>query len=349
MLSRINKLTELIGDGSAALISGYPNIFYYSGFTSEDAYLIISKDRRLLVTDSRYTIQAKQQAEEFDVVDISKGWKKIFEEVAEEHICFEEEKLTVGEYHKFKAAAPGKIFVKGQEKTDMPRRVKDRRELKLIADAEAIGDAAFKYILGFVRAGMTEREVALELETHMKKNGASDLSFTTIAASGLRSAMPHGAASDKVIESGDFLTLDFGCVYKGYCSDMTRTVVVGRANERQREIYDTVLSAQLAALEGIHEGIACAEADAIARRVIAEAGFGDNFGHALGHSVGIEIHERPNFSPKSMDTLCRGNVMSVEPGIYIDGFGGVRIEDLIAVSDGRIENMTHSPKELIEL
>ncbi|HIU56361.1 MAG TPA: aminopeptidase P family protein [Candidatus Ornithomonoglobus merdipullorum] len=349
MLSRIDRLLEGIEDSCAVLISGYPNIFYYSGFTSEDAYLLLSKDRRLIITDSRYTIQAKEQAVGFDVVDISRGWGAIFGGISETSLCFEEEKMTVAEYSKLKSAAHGKEFVKGQDVIDAPRRVKDKEEIRLISEAEKIGDEAFSHVLEFVRPGITELEVALELETYMKKNGASGLSFETIAASGVRSAMPHGAASEKVIEKGDFLTLDFGCVYKGYCSDMTRTVVVGRADERQREIYGTVLKAQQAAIDGIYDGIACAEADAIARRIISDAGYGENFGHSLGHSVGIEIHERPNFSPKSKDTLENGNVLSVEPGIYIDGFGGVRIEDLIAVSDGEIIDLTHSPKELIEL
>lgn len=349
MLSRIDRLLERVEDGGAVLISGYPNIFYYSGFTSGDAYLLISKDRRIIITDSRYTIQAKEQAKDFDVADISRGWEKIFGDIPENLIRFEDEKMTVAEYSRLRAAAHGKELVRSQRDIDAPRRIKDSDEIRLISEAEKIGDDAFSYVLGLVRPGMTELEVALELETHMKKNGASGLSFETIAASGVRSAMPHGAASGKVIEKGDFLTLDFGCVYKGYCSDMTRTIVVGRANERQREIYGVVLKAQQAAIDGIHEGIACSEADAIARRIISDAGYGENFGHSLGHSVGIEIHESPNFSPKSKDTLENGNVLSVEPGIYIDGFGGVRIEDLIAVSDGEIIDLTHSPKELIEL
>lgn len=349
MMGRIERLTEKLDDGHAAFISGYPNIFYYSGFTSQDAYLVISKQTRMLITDSRYTVQAREQTEGFDIVDIKEGWEKILRAVPEEHICFEESRMSVGEYSRLKNNAPGKIFVKSQELIDKPRRIKDKEELRLIAEAEKIGDDAFSHMLKFIKAGMTEREIALELETHMKRNGASGLSFETIAASGIRSSMPHGTATDKVVEKGDFLTLDFGCVYKGYCSDMTRTVVIGKANERQREIYNIVLEAQNEALDGIYSGIPCNEADYIARGIISDAGYSDNFGHSLGHGVGIEIHEAPFFSPSSHDILTDGNVMSVEPGIYIDGFGGVRIEDLIAVDDGKIINMTHSPKELIEL
>ena len=188
---------------------------------------------------------------------------------------------------------------------------------------------AFEYVLGRIKEGVTEREIALDLEFFMKKQGATALSFDTISASGIRSAMPHGIATDKKIENGDFLTLDFGCVFEGYCSDMTRTVVVGKANDKQKEIYNTVLKAQTTAIEAIKAGMKCSEVDGVARKIITDAGYGENFGHSLGHSVGIEIHEKP--------------------GIYIDGFGGVRIEDLIVVQNGKAVNLTSSPKELIEI
>lgn len=349
MKSRIERLLEGQESENVFFVSGYPNIFYYSGFTSEDAFLLISEDTRILVTDSRYTVQAKQQAPEFDVVDISEGWDKIFASVHHTQVGFEENKISVGSFERIRAYAAGKDFFKAQGILDAPRRCKDAEELKTIADAEKIGDEAFSHILGVIRPGMTEREIAIELESYMKRRGASDLSFTTIAASGLRSAMPHGTASEKTVEKGEFLTLDFGCIYHGYCSDMTRTVVIGKASERQKEIYGIVLEAQLTALNGMKVGMACSEIDALARDYIESSGYGGNFGHALGHSVGIEIHESPNFSPKSKDVLMDGNVLSVEPGIYIEDFGGVRIEDLIAVKNGEIKNLTSSPKQLIEL
>ena len=208
---------------------------------------------------------------------------------------------------------------------------------------------AFEYILGRIKEGVTEREIALDLEFFMKKQGATALSFDTISASGIRSAMPHGIATDKKIENGDFLTLDFGCVFEGYCSDMTRTVVVGKANDKQKEIYNTVLKAQTTAIDAIKAGMKCSEVDGVARKIITAAGYGENFGHSLGHSVGIEIHENPSFSPKSNAVVQNGNVITVEPGIYIDGFGGVRIEDLIVVQNGKAVNLTSSPKELIEI
>ncbi len=350
MHNRVDKLCEKLHDNEAVLISGYPNIFYYSGFTSEDAYLLISHDTRIIVTDSRYTIQAKEQAKGFDLIDIKDGFEKIFSKTNAKYIGYEENVMSVREYKRLRTnLRANQDFVEMQNIINEQRKIKDAGEIKKIAEAEKIGDAAFSYILKEIRAGKTEREIALLIEFFMKKQGASALSFDTIAASGKRSAMPHGVATDKLIENGDFLTLDFGCVFEGYCSDMTRTVVVGKADERQKEIYNIVLRAQTEAINEVREGVKCSAVDAIARDIIKNSGYGDNFGHGLGHSVGIEIHEAPSFAPKCSETVKNGYIMSVEPGIYIDGFGGVRIEDLIAVENGKALNLTHSSKELIEL
>lgn len=345
MQSRIERLA--VEPDSVVFVSGKANVFYYSGFTSEDAYLIIGENTRQIITDSRYFVQARQQAPDFDVVDISAGFKKIFSDIKEKQIMFEENNVTYSEYERLTRSAEGKCFVCAQKIIDFPRRQKDESELRLISEAEKIGDMAFSHILDYISVGKTEREIALELEIFMKKNGAEALSFETIAASGKRSSMPHGTATDKPIENGEFLTLDFGCVYKGYCSDMTRTVVVGTPDDRQKKIYDIVLAAQQRAINSMAVGMACSDIDSLARKVIEDAGYGKQFGHSLGHSVGVEIHEQPCFSPKSQDILCEGNVLSVEPGIYIDDVMGVRIEDLIAVRDGKIINLTSSPKDLI--
>lgn len=350
MQSRIDKLRDLLNDDEAVIVSGYPNIFYYSGFTSGDAYLIISHDKQMLITDSRYTIQAKEQAADFEIYDIKSGFENIFKKLSETRIGYEEDKMTVGEYKKiWRKLAPYQDYIRLQKTADTPRRIKDADEIKKIAEAEKIGDMAFEYILPRIKAGRTEREIALELEFFMKKQGASALSFDTIAASGKRSAMPHGAASGKVLQKGDFLTLDFGCVFEGYCSDMTRTVVLGEPSEKQKEIYNIVLSAQKAAIDAIVRGKRCDAVDAAARKIITDAGYGENFGHGLGHSVGIEIHEMPSFSPNCHDVLEDGMVITVEPGIYIEDFGGVRIEDLIVVDGEKARNLTSSPKELIVL
>ncbi len=350
MQNRADKLCEQLHDNEAVFISSYPNIFYYSGFTSEDAYLLISHSGRYIITDSRYTIQAREQAKGFEVLDIKDGFEKVFSKTAAKYIGFEENAMSVREYKRLRMKLlDNQDFVEMQKAIDAPRATKDSEEIKKIAEAEKIGDEAFSYILDRIKAGRMEREIALELETFMKKAGATALSFDTIAASGARSAMPHGVASDKKIENGDFLTLDFGCVYEGYCSDMTRTIVVGKADDRQREIYNIVLEAQQTAIDTIKTGVPCNRIDEAARNVINEAGYGENFGHGLGHSVGIEIHENPTFSPRCDEEVKNGHVITVEPGIYIDGFGGVRIEDLIAVQNDTVINLTHSPKELIEL
>lgn len=350
MQSRIDKLCEKMHDNEAVFISSYPNIFYYSGFTSEDAYLLISHRGKYIITDSRYTIQAREQAKGFEVIDIANGFEKIFSRIDEKYIGFEESYMSVAENKRIRAKLKdGQDFVEMQNLINKPREIKDECEIKKIAEAEKIGDMAFEYILGRIKEGVTEREIAFDLEFFMKKQGATALSFDTISASGIRSAMPHGIATDKKIENGDFLTLDFGCVFEGYCSDMTRTVVVGKANDKQKEIYNTVLKAQTTAIDAIKAGMKCSEVDGVARKIITAAGYGENFGHSLGHSVGIEIHENPSFSPKSNAVVQNGNVITVEPGIYIDGFGGVRIEDLIVVQNGKAVNLTSSPKELIEI
>lgn len=349
MQSRVDKLKNSVKDNEAILISSYPNIFYYSGFTSEDAYLLISHDKQLLITDSRYTIQAKEQAVDFEVVDIKNGWENIFKMADSEYLGYEENHLTVREFRAMQKKSGLKEMVEMQKLINAPRRVKDENELRIISDAERIGDEAFSYVLDRIKAGRTEREIALDIEFFMKKQGATALSFDTISASGLRSAMPHGVATDKELENGDFLTLDFGCVYNGYCSDMTRTVVIGKANDKQKEIYSIVLNAQMSAINALVAGKKCSEVDAVARNIIKDANYGENFGHGLGHSVGIEIHENPSLSPNCHDIIEEGNVITVEPGIYVEGFGGVRIEDLVAVTKDGVKNLTSSPKELIEL
>ena len=347
---RVDRLCERLHDNEAALISSYPNIFYYSGFTSGDAYLLISHGSRFIITDSRYTIQAREQARGYEVIDIKDGFEKIFSKISADYIGYESERMCVSEHKRLKTKlANHQALVEKQKVIDEARAVKDSEEIRRISEAERIGDEAFSHVLGMIRAGAVERDIALELEFFMKRNGASALSFDTIVASGARSAMPHGVASGKTIEQGDLVTLDFGCVFEGYCSDMTRTVVVGKANDRQKEIYDIVLKAQTAAIDAACAGAVCSDVDKAARGIIADAGYGGNFGHGLGHSVGIEIHESPSFAPRCNAKLENGNVITVEPGIYVDGFGGVRIEDLIAIEDGKARNLTHSPKELIEL
>ena len=343
-MDRSDKLRQYISDDEAVLITSYPNIFYYSGFTSEDAYLLITKDLSLLFTDSRYTIQAKQQSATYEVCEISKT-ESIIKSLKQQILCIEEDVVSVSQFSKLQGY--GKKVKPFSKTIKYPRRVKEKEEIRKIAQAEELGDRAFSYVLDLIKPGKSEREIAVELEFFMRRNGATKLSFDTICASGVRSAMPHGVASDKIIEKGDFLTLDFGCILDGYCSDMTRTVVVGEATQRQKEIYQIVLDAQKAALDSLKAGISGKEADKLARDIIDKAGYKDNFGHGTGHSVGVEIHELPSLSPKSEDVLEAGNVVSVEPGIYIENFGGVRIEDLVQIDTENALNLTKSQKDLL--
>ena len=348
-MRRIDKLRELLKENEAAYITAYPDIFYYSGFQSPDARLIISKKHALIITDSRYLIQARHQAPELEVYDIKNKLDGAFGIVGAPVIGYQEEHISAAALARAQKAAPESEFICMQECISGVRRIKEKGEIDRLRAAEELGDAAFSHILSFIKAGVSERDIALELEFFMRKNGASGLSFETIVASGARSAMPHGVASSKIIEKGDLVTLDFGCVLDGYCSDMTRTVAVGCLCERGKEIYSVVKRAQAAALGAVCEGAELKAVDAVARNIITDAGYGDNFGHSLGHSVGIEIHETPCFSPRAEGTVRSGNVITVEPGIYIEGFGGVRIEDLTAVYDGKTEILSKSTKELLTI
>lgn len=337
-------------DGDAVLITSPKNRFYYSGFTGTEAALIITNNENFIFTDSRYHIQARKQAVDFTLIDSAKTSPADFlKQHSARQIGIEEDSMTVREHQRLcktleRASLEGISHLIRQQ-----RKIKDAGEIALIRRAAEIADSAFSHILSKISAGRTERELALELEFFMRSQGAEGLSFETVFASGLRSAMPHGTASDKVLEKGDFVTMDFGCLYGGYCSDMTRTVVLGHASEKQKEIYEIVLRSQNAALGTVRAGILARDADKAARDIITDAGYGECFGHSLGHSLGLDIHEFPSLSPKSEERLSAGMFVTDEPGIYIEGFGGVRIEDLLLVTEDGCENLTSSPKELLEL
>lgn len=339
----------------AIVVSDGANMRYISGFRGATGYLYISGNRRVLATDSRYTTMAKEEAPDFEVVDpgaernYGELLNGLMEQDGAEKVGFEDQYLLYSSYSRLQEACKGKLTTPLGDSLDLLRSVKTEQELEYMAKAEEIGDMAFSHMLEVLKPGMTEMETAAELEYFMKTHGAENLSFETIIASGVNSAMPHAMPSHKKIEKGDFVTMDFGCVYNGYCSDMTRTVVIGKANEKQKEIYGIVLEAQLAGLDVCRSGVRGCDVDKVSRDIITKAGYGDYFGHGLGHSVGLYIHEEPRLS-KTCETVLQPNmIQTVEPGIYLPGFGGVRIEDMVVVTEGKCRNLAHSPKELIEL
>lgn len=346
---RIKKILNTFA-GDAILITDPKNRYYFSGFTGTDAALLLTRDENFIFTDSRYHIQAKEQAKDYTLIDSAKtAPTDLINEKKLTHIGFEEETMTVRAYG-LMSKKIGRATLEGVSALIKDiRKIKDDTEIGYIRHAARIADKAFSYILGEIKPGLTEKELALKLEFFMRDEGAEGLSFDTIFASGVRSAMPHGVASDKKIEIGDLITIDFGCLYKGYASDMTRTIILGSANEKQKEIYNIVLDAHNAALAAVRPGAKAKDIDAIARSIIEKAGYGDNFGHSLGHSLGLSVHEFPSLSPKSEEVLMPNMLVTDEPGIYIDGFGGVRIEDLLLVTDDGCDDLTTSDKNLIIL
>ena len=344
------KLDKILKEADAVLLISPHNMQYFSGFAGGEGAVLITDKERLLFTDSRYTEQAEKETKNFSVVNWH-GLADLCNAMNERGIktaAFDDDCMTALELEKLKRFSTAE-FTGRSDEINRLRMVKEEWELERIAKAEEIGDKAFSHILEYIKEGVSERDIAAELEYFMKKQGADKTSFDTIVISGKKTSMPHGRPDNKKLEAGDFITMDFGCVFGGYCSDMTRTVVLGKADKKQKEIYDIVLNAQREGLLAIRSGISGKDADKAARDVIENAGFGEYFGHSLGHGVGLLIHELPNLSPKSDIILEENMVVSCEPGIYIPDFGGVRIEDLVCVKSGGCLNFTHSAKNLIEI
>lgn len=348
-------LAESEGGAPGLLISDPANRQYATGFTGSAGYGLFTTDRAILLTDFRYVEQAKRQAPGCEIRRHGTPATATLREVAAElgltRLAFEAEQVSVAERGRLADALPDLELVPTERLIEKLRMVKDDAELRLIEAAVECADEAFARLLasGVVVPGRTEREVAAKLEYEMKMLGAARPSFDTIVASGPRSSLPHGRASDRVMARGDFVTIDFGAEVDGYCSDITRTLVLGGPTAKQREIYDLVLKAQLAGVAAIRPGISGREADAAARDLIVAAGHGEHFGHGLGHGIGLAVHESPRLAPTSDAVLAAGMVSSVEPGIYIPGWGGVRIEDLVVVTDDGCRVLTKTTKQLIEV
>lgn len=340
----------------AAIISSEINQRYLSGFHFSDGYILVTQTEGYLLTDSRYIEAARAADTHHSVILVTGGMhntlKKLISELNIERIIVEEAELSCAVLKKFSEIFDGvEINFGASDILSSLRAVKTEAEIEKITEAQRLTDEAFLHILDFLSPERTESEVALELEFFMRKMGAEAVAFDTIAVSGKSSSLPHGVPKDIKLRQG-FLTMDFGAKVDGYCSDMTRTVVIGRADEEIRRVYNTVLRAQTAALDFIRGGVSLLEADKAARQIIELEGFGECFGHSLGHGVGLYIHETPSLSPKADPSarLVAGNVATVEPGIYIEGKYGCRIEDMIAINrDGSVYNFTKSSKELIEI
>lgn len=348
----MKRLEEKKIDG--IIIHDSMNRRYLSGFTGSSGYLYISKNKKIIITDFRYIEQASKQCQGYEVIDqgplgVLKTLKGIISEDQAQTIGFESQKVSYADYLEIKSILTDVTLVETSEIVETLRMIKDTNELAAIKEAAKIADLAFEHIVPLLKVGISEIDISLELEYFMKRNGASGLSFDTIVASGTHSSLCHAEPTSKKIDIGDFITMDFGCIYEGYCSDMTRTVVMGKANEKQKKVYNTVLKAQQEALAVVKAGLSGKEVDEVARNIIKMEGYGEFFGHGLGHSLGLEVHENPRLSPKGLEVLEHDMVMTVEPGIYIPNFGGVRIEDLICIKNDGFENFTKSEKALLEL
>ena len=353
----INKLKEFLKEkNAAALIMSEENICYFTSFHSSNGYLIVTGEKAYFFTDSRYIEAAQNKITSCDEVLLLKSMKEelvpFIASLNKNELFVEAERITLSRYTELKSLFSG-VTVNGNGELDKKiseiRTVKKDEQVNTIIKAQRIAEKAFDYILTFIKEGVTEKEVALTLEYFMLKNGADALSFDTIAVSGKNSSMPHGVPTDKKIEKGDFITMDYGAVCDFYHSDMTRTVAVGEVSSKQIEVYETVLKAQEEAFRVMKAGVPCKDVDKAARDTIVNAGYGECFGHGLGHGVGVEIHELPSLNPSSGAILEVGNIVTNEPGIYLPGEFGVRIEDMALITEDGYENLTLSEKKLIVL
>lgn len=353
--ARLDALRALMAEKKldAVIITKYVNLHYFSGFRGDDTTLVISADKAMLITDSRYTEQAKQQAPLFELVEQKNGLlaktADCVKAIGAKKVGFEGNALIYDDFAKLSELLTGIDFTTAL-KLDELRQVKDAEEIKLIRRACNIADIAFADIVKYIKAGMSEVDVAAHLENCMRQNGSEGPSFTTIMASGVRGCLPHGIASDKIIAEGEFVTMDYGAIYGGYMSDITRTICVGKASEKQRYVYDAVLQSQLLGLTLIKPGVSGKSVHNAVRDNLAKYDLTKYFGHGLGHSLGLEIHEEPRLSPSSKcEALVPGMLVTDEPGVYIADWGGLRIEDTVLVTKAGSEPLTKAPKELIEI
>lgn len=351
---RIDEIRAAGSGADAVVLTSAVSRRYATGFHSTAGACYISARRAVLLTDFRYIEAARLQAQGVEVREIKTGesYTAAVNRLAAadrvKSIALEDETLTCSEYRRWENGLAAQAVPLGRLISGL-RQVKDEDEVMRIASAQRIAEQAFSEILNEIRPGVTEQELAARLTYLMLHHGAENMSFDPIVVSGVNSSRPHGVPSQKPVAAGDFVTMDFGCIYQGYCSDMTRTVAVGHVTDEMQAVYDTVLSAQLAGIAAARAGVTGKEVDAAARSVISQAGYGDAFGHGFGHCVGLEIHEEPRASQTADTPLPAGCVLTAEPGVYLPGKFGVRIEDMLYVIEDGCVNLTDAPKHLIVL
>jgi Xaa-Pro aminopeptidase len=354
MDQRLNAIRRKMIENNldAFLITHRPNIFYLSGFTGTSGFLLVTPMDALLFTDFRYLEQAGAQAPAFEIMKVD-GYTnysapvQFISKKGLNTLALEEAHFTLREYNQLKSSHPGLEIVSRYNFVEELRVIKEEQEVGFIAAAARIADQALQNVLPLLKAGISELEVAYELEYQLRKCGSEGLPFEIIVASGERSALPHGVAGKRIINGGDLVTIDFGAVSGGYCSDMTRTFVLGAPNKKQQEIYDLVLAGVEMAARTVRAGQRCDSVDGLVRQYFDKEGYGAYFGHGLGHGVGLEVHELPTLSPKGQEVLEEMMVFTIEPGIYIGGWGGIRIEDLVVLRPEGLQILTESAKEFV--
>jgi len=354
MNSRLQKLRARFAEKEidAVFITQSENRRYLSGFDGSAGYLLITRKKAVLATDFRYTEQAGREAPDFEVLriigKIADWFPGLVRDAGIKRLGFESEDITYN-FHRqlIEALDKNKVpieFVPVSGLVESLRAVKEPGEIELIRKAVAISDAAFDSVEATLQAGMTEKQVAWELEKSLRENGSQSLPFEIIVASGPQAALPHARPTNRVINDGEMVLVDMGAKYEGYASDLSRTICIGAPDEKFIKVYSTVLDAQTTAIAIIVAGVTGHQADNVAREIIEAAGYGDAFGHSLGHGVGLAAHELPRLGPGSDETLAEGMVFTVEPGIYLSGWGGVRIEDMVVMEQGRVKVLSKAGK-----
>ncbi len=353
-MSNIQKIQQHLGELDALLVTHPVSIRYACGFHIDDGAAVIGKNKAWLITDSRYAEAAGEAVKDMEILSASSGTPfkalaaHIFAENDLRKVGAEEDRMSLAAWEKMEADLGLKLEKAAAILAGLRPR-KSEEELESLIVAQRIAEKAFDELLGVIRPGMTEKELAAELVYRLYKFGGEANSFDPIVVTGRKTSMPHGVPGDEVIQMGDFITMDFGTMKNGYCSDMTRTVAVGRVTEEMKKVYDTVYAAQMAGIAAAKPGVSGRDIDMAARKVIEDAGYGACFGHSFGHSLGLEIHEAPNAAPSNDKPMPEGAVISAEPGIYLPGRFGVRIEDVLWLHGDGCVNITRASKELIVL